>query len=213
MLALLAALIAVSPLLIDLLIRNASCFGSDSACSDMAKMFERYGRSWIMIVALIPLTVMIANRTLTAGVFAWAFPFALLMLAGSLPLFYAIGTPEISGWGDLLSYPSLVPLLFLLVLLVALGVEDEAGGGMLWHVAMGLVAVVTLFITSAAWLPGIALMPFVGQAAQPAAFYFGAAHHALGLGHQIAALANTCLIAFVLAAAGMMVSARARNAY
>jgi hypothetical protein len=213
MFALLAALIAASPLLIDLLTRNAGCFGTESACRDMAEVFKAHGRSWILILALIPLAVMIATRTLTVGLFAWAFPFALLMLAGALPLLFAIGGPEVAGWNDMIGHPAIVPLLFLLVLLVALSAEDEERGGLVWRVLMAVVAVAALFLTSAAWLPGFALMPVIGQAAELIGHYLGTAQHALGLGKQIAQLVNTCLLAFVLAAAGMMVSARARNAY
>ena len=83
--------------------------------------------------------------------------------------------------------------------------------GGVWRVLMPLVALATLFLTSTAWLPGFALMPYVGQGAAPIGFYLGVAHHALGIGERIGPFVNLCLLAFVLAAAGMMMSARSRG--
>ena len=45
----------------------------------------------------------------------------------------------------------------------------------------------------------------------PIGFYLGAAHQALGIGERIGPFVNLCLLAFVLAAAGMMMSARSRG--
>jgi hypothetical protein len=208
---LLGVLIVASPYIVELLTRNAACFGTENACRDMAEVFAHYGRSMILVVVLIPLLVAVAARTLSAGVFAWAFPFALLMVAGSLPLLYAVGGPEVATWAEAAAHPALVPLIFLLVLFLALSVESEDGIGGIWRVAMPLVALLTLFLTSTAWLPGVALMPYVGETAQPIGYYLGEAHGALGLGEQIGPFVNLCLLAFVLAAAGMMMSARSRS--
>lgn len=208
---LLAVLIAASPTIVELLTRNAACFGTENACADMAGVFKHYGRTLILILVLIPLMVSVAARSLYAGVFAWAFPFALLMTAGALPLLYAVGGPEASSIADAAAHPALVPTLFLLVLFLALSVESEDGFGGMWRVAMPLVALVTLFFTWPAWLPGFALMPYVGESAQPMGAYLGEAQGALGLGERIGTFGNLALLAFVLAAAGMMMSARSRS--
>ena len=102
-------------------------------------------------------------------------------------------------------------MLFLLVLFLALSVESEDGVGGMWRVAMPLVALATLFLTWPAWLPGFALMPYVGASAQPMGMYLGEAQGALGLGERIGTFVNLALLAFVLAAAGMMMSARSRS--
>jgi hypothetical protein len=209
--ALLAALIALSPLLVEQLTRNAACFGTEHACADMARVYAHYGRSMILVLVLVPLLVTVAARSLYAGAFAWAFPFALLMVAGALPLLHAVGGPGVASFEEAMAHPSVVPILFLLVLFLALSVESEDGVGGFWRVTMPLVALVTLFLTSPAWLPGFALMPYVGQGAAPIGFYLGEAQGALGLASRIGAFVNLCLLAFVLAAAGMMMSARSRS--
>lgn len=211
LLALLAALIFASPFLVRLLDRNAACFGTEHACSDMAEVFAAHGRAVVLAIALIPLLVTIAARALTLGAALWAIPFALLMIAGALPLLWAIGSPQIDGWDDLLGHPGIVPLLFLLVMLLALSGEGEDGIGGMWQVATPLVAFVTLFLTFAAWLPGVAMLPVLGAAAAPTGAWFVKAHGAIGIAGHGAALVNLCLLAFVLAAAGMLMSGRARS--
>lgn len=209
--ALLAALILASPFIVEMLDANAACFGTEHACADMAGVYAHYGRSMVLVIVLIPLLVTVAARALSAGVFAWAFPFALLMAAGALPLLYAVGGPEISTLDEAMAHPGLIPVFFLLVLFLALSVESDDGHGKMWRVAMPLLALLTLFLTSSAWLPGVALMPVVGQTAQPVGFYLGEAQGVLGLGERIGPFVNLCLLAFVLAAAGMMMSARSRS--
>jgi hypothetical protein len=208
---LLGVLIVASPYIVELLTQNAACFGTEHACADMAGVYAHYGRSMVLVLVLIPLLVAVAARALSAGVFAWAFPFALLMVAGALPLLYAVGGPEVSTLAEAMAHPALIPIFFLLVLFLALSVESEDGVGGMWRVAMPLVALITLFLTSSAWLPGVALMPVLGPTAQPIGFYLGEAHGALGLGERIGPFVNLCLLAFVLAAAGMMMSARSRS--
>lgn len=208
LLAFFAALVAALPLVVELLDRNAACFGTETACHEMAEMLAHYGRSLAMVLVLVPLLVTVAARTLTIGVFAWAFPFALLMAAGSLPLLYALGSADAASIDAVLGHAALLPLLFLLVLCVALSAESEEVEGNLWRILMGLVAVATIFVISTAWLPGFALMPYVGAAAGSISYYADAGHTALGLTTHLGQLANTCLLAFALAAAGMMMSAR-----
>jgi hypothetical protein len=208
LLVLLAGLIVASPFVVSLLDANASCFGTETACRDMAQVFAHYGRAMILVLVVIPLLVAVAARTLTVGVFAWAFPFALLMSAGSLPLLHAIGGPDADSIDTAMAHPALIPLLFLLVLLVALSAESEGDERRFWRIMMGVFAVATIFVVSATWIPGLALMPFVGQAAEPIGGYLNAGHNALGLTSHLGQLTNTCLIAFALAAAGMMISAR-----
>ncbi|MBO9713629.1 hypothetical protein [Sphingomonas sp.] len=211
LLALLAALIASSPLLVQLLNHNAGCFGTDHACADMAGMFEVHGRALILALVLVPLLVAIAARALTQGVAIWALPFALLMTAGALPLLGAIGAPGSDGWRELFANAGVIPFVFLLVLLVAMSGDSDEGVGGIWQVVTPLVALAALFFTSTAWLPGVALMPVVGHAAQPVGLYLGEAQATLGIADRIAPLVNISLLLFVLASAGMMMSARARS--
>lgn len=214
--AMLAGLIFISPYLIQALVGNSGCSGTSGACDSLRETLEYHGRWLVLAIALAPLIVAVAARTLTAGVFAWAFPFALLMLAGATPLL--AGLSEIrsaSDASDLLQLPAVIPVLFLLVLLVTLsaGDDEEGGAAGAWKLVLAFAAVAAVFVTAQAWLPGLATLPYAGPFAAPVGLALARAHAALGIAAQLPKLANLALIGFILAGAGMMASARGGGGY
>jgi hypothetical protein len=216
LLALLSGLIFLSPYLIQVLVGNSGCAGTSGACDSLRETLEYHGRWLVLAIALAPLIVAVAARALTAGVFAWAFPFALLMLAGATPLL--AGLSEIRSASDasaLLELPAVIPVLFLLVLLVTLsaGDDEEGGAAGAWKLVLGFVALAAVFVTAQAWLPGLSMLPYVGPAAGPLGLWLAKAHAALGITAQLPRLANLALIGFILAGAGMMASARSGSGY
>ncbi|MEI9928718.1 MAG: hypothetical protein WDN44_14860 [Sphingomonas sp.] len=91
--------------------------------------------------------------------FAWGFPFGLLMLAGSVPLLLA--TPALQSpdfMTEVVALPATTPFLFLIVLFVALSACDDTQGSAAaaWRTVQGFVAVATVFVTAPAWLVGFA---------------------------------------------------------
>ncbi len=214
--AMLAGLVFIAPYLIQVLVANSGCHDTSGACAMLQETLEYHGRWLMLALALAPLIVAVAARALTTGVFVWAFPFALVMLAGAMPLMTglsAIRSPD--DVSALLALPAAVPSLFLLVLLVVLsaGSDEEGGAAGAWKVVLGFVAGAAVFVTAQAWLEGLATLPYVGQAAGPLAGYFAQAHAALGITQQLPRLANTALIGFILAGAGMMASTRGGGKY
>jgi hypothetical protein len=210
MVAMLAALIAASPYFVQMLLQNSTCFHSENACASMAEVYAHYGRSLILIIVLIPLCVTIAGRALAVGVFAWAFPFALLMLAGALPLLHSIGAPAgTESLSDALSEPAAMPLLFFVVLLLALSAhpdEVSSGAATAWRTVLGFVVVATVFVTAPVWLVGFAEIPYIGQFSVPIAVNFAKAHAMLGIAQQLVQIGFGCLVAFIVCAAGLVFS-------
>lgn len=209
--ALLSGLIVLEPFLIRALVSNSGCATTQGACDTLTAALEYHG-SWIVLaIVLAPLVVAIAMRTLTTGTFAWAFPFALLMLAGAMPLFVALsGFMAPDYLANLLELPALIPLLFLLVLLLALSVggDEDKGAAGAWKLILGFVALAAAFVSAPAWLIGLGGLPYAGQLAPLLAHYIGVAHGALGITAQIPQLTNSALIGFTLAAAGTMLASR-----
>jgi hypothetical protein len=214
--ALLAGLIFLAPYLIQVLVSNSGCRDTSGACAALEATFDYHQRWLVLAIALAPLAVAIAGRTLTAGVFAWAFPFALLMLAGAMPLLTGLSDIRTADeMQALLELPAMLPMLFLLVLLVALsaGHEEDGTAAAAWKALLAFAAGAAVFVTAQAWLPGLATFPYIGHAALPLERYLAKAHAALGITAQLPQLSNTCLIAFILAAAGLMASARGGTGY
>lgn len=213
--ALLSGLIVLAPFLIQVLVANSGCQDVSGACDSLNGALHYHG-SWIVLaIVLAPLIVAIAMRTLTMGIFAWAFPFALLMLAGAMPLFVALSAfMEPDYLERLMELPALIPLLFLMVLLLALSVgsDEDKGAAGAWKLILGFVALAAAFVSAPAWLIGLASLPYAGQLAPMLAYYLGVAHGALGIGAQIPQLTNTALIGFTLAAAGTMLASRSGHA-
>lgn len=207
--ALLAGLIAIAPYFVDVVVANSGC-GEASRCADAHEVLALYGRRLTLVVILVPLAVAIAARALTIGAFLWAFPFALLMVAGALPLMFETEQfAAMTNWTEVLAVPALIPLLFLVLLLVALSAypdDREGGTARAWRAVLGLIAIATLFVTAPAWLNGVATLPYAGEFAVPVAHALASAHAALGITEQLAQLGNYCLIAFILCAAGLVVS-------
>lgn len=210
--ALLSGLIFLAPYLIQVLIANSGCRDTSGACDSLRDTLD-YHSGWLALaIALAPLIVAVAARTLTAGVFVWAFPFALLMLAGAMPLLAALSAIHSADDASaLLELPAVIPLLFLLVLLVALsaGSDEDGGAAGAWKVVLGFVAGVAVFVTAQAWLIGLAALPYLGPYAAPIGLALARAHAALGITAQLPRFANLSLLGFILASAGMMASARA----
>lgn len=209
--ALLSGLIFLAPYLIRVLVSNSGCHDTSGACAALEATFDYHQRWLVLAIALAPLVVALAGRTLTAGVFVWAFPFALLMMAGAMPLL--AGLSDIRSASDaqaLLELPAMLPTLFLLVLLVALsaGSEEDGNAAAAWKALLGFAGGAAAFVTAQAWLPGLATLPWIGPASPPLDGWLAKAHAALGITAQLPQLSNTCLIAFILAAAGLMASAR-----
>jgi hypothetical protein len=214
--ALLSGLIFLSPYLIQVLVANSGCHDTSGACASLQETLEYHSRWLVLAIVLAPLIVAVAARTLTVGVFAWAFPFALLMLAGATPLLVALSEIRSADFAaGLLELPAIVPLLFLLVLLVTLsaGNDDEGGAAGAWKLVLAFVAGAAVFVTAQSWLIGLATLPYAGPAAGPLGLYLAKAHAALGITAQLPRLANTSLIGFILAGAGMMASARGAGGY
>lgn len=214
--AMMAGLIFIAPYLIHALVANSGCQGTSGACDALQDTLDYHARWLVLAIALAPLIVAVAGRTLTAGVFAWAFPFAMIMLAGAMPLLTGLtDASSAEAFSDLLALPALIPLLFLLVLLVTLsaGDDEEGGAAAAWKLVLAFVALAAVFVTAQAWLAGLATLPYAGPFAGPLGFYFAKAHAALGITAQLPRLANTSLIGFILAGAGMMASARGSGGY
>lgn len=214
--ALLSGLIFLSPWLIHALVGNSGCQGTSGACASLQATLEYHSRWIVLAIVLAPLIVAVAARTLTTGVFVWAFPFALLMLAGATPLLVALSDIRSADFAaGLLDLPAIVPLLFLVVLLVTLsaGGDEEGGASGAWKLVLGFVAGAAVFVTAQSWLIGLASVPYAAPAAGPLDFYLARAHAALGITAQLPQLANTSLIAFILAGAGMMASSRGGGGY
>ncbi|MES2445378.1 MAG: hypothetical protein V4574_21335 [Pseudomonadota bacterium] len=214
--ALLSGLIFLSPWLIHALVANSGCQGTSGACASLQATLEYHSRWLVLAIVLAPLIVAIAGRTLTAGVFVWAFPFALLMLAGATPLLVALSEIDSADFAaGLLELPALIPLLFLLVLLVALsaGNDEDGGAAGAWKLVLGFAAGAAVFVTAQSWLIGLETLPYAGPAAGPLSVWLAKAHAALGITEQLPRLGNLCLIGFILAGAGMMASARGGGNY
>lgn len=209
--AMLSGLIVLAPFLIKVLIANSGCRDTQGACDSMGAALEYHGAWLVLAIALAPLIVAIAMRTLTMGIFAWAFPFALLMIAGAMPLFVALSKfMEADYLANLMALPALIPLLFLLVLLLALSVgsDDDKGAAGVWKLILGFVALAAAFISAPAWLIGLEGLPYAGQLAPVLSYYLGIAHNALGITARVPQLTNSALIGFTLAAAGTMLASR-----
>jgi hypothetical protein len=214
--AMLAGLIFIAPYLIHAVVANSGCQGTSGACDSLQDTLDYHSRWLLLAIALAPLIVAVATRTLTAGVFIWAFPFALLMLAGAMPLL--TGFSDVHSADDasaLLALPAIIPLLFLLVLLVTLsaGNDEEGGAAAAWKAVLGFAALAAVFVTAQAWLTGLATLPYAGPFAAPIGAFIARAHAALGITAQLPRLANLSLIGFILAGAGMMASARGGGGY
>ncbi|MEZ0243037.1 MAG: hypothetical protein ACAH11_06645 [Sphingomonas sp.] len=210
--AMLSGLIVLAPFLIRVLIANSGCHETQGACDSLNAALQYHSAWLVLAIALAPLIVAVAARTLTMGIFAWAFPFAMLMLAGAMPLFVALsGFMEPDYLPHLLELPALIPLLFLLVLLLALSVgsDEDKGAAGAWKLALGFVALAAAFVSAPAWLIGLAGLPYAGQFAPMLAHYLGVAHAALGITERVPQLTNSALIGFTLAAAGTMLASRA----
>ena len=209
--ALLAGLTVLAPFLIEVLIRNSGCGEVSGACASLGDTMDYHGRWIVLAITLSPLIVAIAGRTLTMGVFVWAFPFALLMIGGAMPLLSGLADFREPDFLDrLMELPALIPLLLLVVLLLALsiGSDEQEGASGAWKLVLGFAALAAAFITARAWLIGIEQIPYAANLAPPMAYYIAVAHAALGITEALPQLTNTVLVAFILAAAGVMFSAR-----
>ena len=209
--AMLSGLIVLAPFLIKVLLANSGCGDTQGACNSLNGALEYHGAWLVLAIALAPLIVAIAMRTLTMGIFAWAFPFALLMMAGAMPLFVALSKfMEADYLANLMALPALIPLLFLLVLLLALSVgsDDDKGAAGVWKLILGFVALAAAFVSAPAWLIGLEGLPYAGQLAPVLSYYLGVAHNALGITARVPQLTNSALIGFTLAAAGTMLASR-----
>ncbi|MCW3848935.1 hypothetical protein OF829_16985 [Sphingomonas sp. LB-2] len=209
--ALLSGLIVFAPFLSHAVVTNSGCGDTIGACASLQATLD-YHSSWLVLaIVLAPLIVAIAARTLTMSIFAWAFPFALLMMAGAMPLFVQLSAfREPNYLENLLALPALIPLLFLVVLLLALSVgsDEDKGAAGAWKAILGFVALAAAFVSAPAWLLGLASIPYAGQFAPMLAYYLGLAHGALGIAARIPQLVNTALVGFTLAAAGTMLASR-----
>ena len=213
--ALLSGLIVLEPFLISALVSHSGCRDVSGACDSLRAALEYHGSWLVLAIVLAPLIVAVAARTLTMGIFAWAFPFALLMMAGAMPLFVALsGFMQPDYLANLLEMTALIPLLFLLVLLLALSVgsDEDKGAAGAWKLILGFVALAATFVSAPAWLLGLEGLPYAGQLAPMLSYYLGKAHGALGITERVPQLTNTALIAFTLAAAGTMLASRAGHA-
>jgi hypothetical protein len=211
LLALLAVLVVIAPYFIHVVVQNAGCHETAGACARMDEALTLYGRRVILAVFLVPLLIALAARTLTIGAFIWAFPFALVMLAGAAPLFFEVAAFAADRRHPLavMEAAAFMPALFLILLLVALSAypEDREGGtAPAWRAALGFVALAALFVTAPAWLEGLDQVPWLGPAAWPMHGVIAQAHAALGIEAQLPQFATYCLIAFVLGAAGLVIS-------
>jgi hypothetical protein len=210
--ALFAGLLAISPYFVHVVLGNSGCGEVSGRCQDMEAVLTLYGKRVVLAVVAIPLLVAVAGRALTVGAFAWAVPFALLMLVGAAPLMLDdTGLTVATMWPDILTVPALTPLLFLILLLVALSAypDDQDGGtANLWRGVLAVVSIVTLFVIAPDWVGGVARLPWIGHFAETLALYLAAAHAALRIDAHLAQLANYCMIAFVLCAASMVISGR-----
>lgn len=216
LLAMLSGLIFITPYLLHAVVANSGCQGTSGACDTLQDTLDYHSRWLVLAIALAPLIVAIAMRTLTAGVFAWAFPFAMVMLTGAMPLLTGLSDiHSADAISDLVALPAMIPTLFLLVLLVTLsaGDDEEGGAAAAWKAVLGFVALAAVFVTAQAWLTGLATLPYAGPFAPALAAFFAKAHAALGITAQLPRLANSVLIGFILAGAGMMASARSGGGY
>ena len=208
--ALMAGLLAIAPHFIGVAVHNSGCGDVSGGCERMTELFTLYGRRLILAAIVAPLLIAVAARALTVGAFVWAFPFAMLMLAGASPLFFQ-AAEFMSDFEpfDPMDEPAITPLIFVLLLLVGLSAypDDREGGSVVaWRKVLGVVSVAAVLVTAPAWVTGLAEVPWLGQFALPTAFALARAHAALGIADHLPQLANYCLIAFVLAAAGLVVS-------
>ena len=209
--AMLSGLIVLAPFLIGALVTNSGCHDTNGACDTLKATLEYHSAWLVLAIALAPLIVAVAMRTLTMGIFIWAFPFALLMIAGAMPLFVALSSfMEPDYLEKLMGLPALIPLLFLLVLLLALSVgsDEDAGAAGAWKLILGFVALAAAFVSAPAWLIGLEGLPYAGQLAPVLSYYLGIAHNALGITARVPQLTNSALIGFTLAAAGTMLASR-----
>ncbi|MDF7775051.1 hypothetical protein P1X14_07325 [Sphingomonas sp. AOB5] len=207
--ALLSGLVVFSPFLIQTVVGNSGCGDTSGACTKLGGALELYGNWVVLAVVLIPLILAIAARSLTVGMFAFAFPFALIMIAGAMPLFFALDHFRDPGFFDeLVALPAVMPLLYLFVMLVALSVagdEDEGASGA-WKVLLGFAALAAAFVNAPDWLLGLEMIPSLGHAAAPLSFYIAKAHGALGIVEVLPQLTTHALLALVLGTAGLMFS-------
>lgn len=213
--AMLSGLIVLAPFLIQVLVNNSGCRGTSGACDPLMEALHYHAAWLVLAIALAPLIVAVAARTLTMGIFAWAFPFAMLMLAGAMPLFVRLSDfMEPDFLGNLMELPALIPLLFLLVLLLALSVgsDEDKGAAGAWKMILAFVALGAAFLSAPAWLIGLSGLPWVSQFAPMLTHYIAMGHGALGIVEQVPQLVNTALIAFTLAAAGTMLASREGHA-
>lgn len=209
LLALLAGLIAAAPYITLGIAHAPGCGGMGEACGAAAQAFDSYGRWLLLAIIVLLLVTSLSARALAVGVFAWALPFGLLMLAGSVPLLLAV--PDLQSptfLAEIAALPALTPFLFLIVHFIALSAspeDSEAGSaGAAWRTVLGFVAVATVFVTAPAWLVGFASLPYVGGLAAPIAARVAQAHAALHIDHELAQITLACLVAFIVAAGGLV---------
>lgn len=211
--AVLAALVVISPWFIHVVVGNSGCKdGGATACGQMSEVLTLYARRLILGIFLTLLLIAAGARALTIGAFLWAMPFALLMAAGAAPLYFDAAVFAADGTQvDWLASAGIMPLLFLVLLLVALSAyPDDVEGGTppAWRAALGFVAIAAAFVTAPAWSTGLTMVPWIGAYAYPVGHMLAQGHAALGIEAQLAQLASYCVIAFVLGSAGLVMSGR-----
>lgn len=207
--ALFSGLLVFAPFLIRAVVGNSGCGDTSGACTRLGGALEVYGSGVMLAVVLIPLIIAIAARALQVGMFAWAFPFALVTIAGALPLFLALGHFQKPGiFDEIVALKAVTPLLFLFVLLVSLSVagDEQDGASGAWKALLGFAALAATFVTAPDWLVGLEAVPYLGHAAAPLSWYLANAYAALGIGEVLPQLGNNALIAFILGTAGLMFS-------
>ncbi|MCW3836054.1 hypothetical protein ACFQ1E_08380 [Sphingomonas canadensis] len=207
--ALFAGLIALAPYFVHVVVANSGCQGA-TACAGAEELLGHYARRITLVVVIVPLLLAVASRTLATGGFGWAFPFALLMTAGALPL--AAETRDLAsmaGLGTAAEMAEMLALVFLLLLLIAFSAhpdDSDHGATAAWRTLLGFVALAALFVTAPVWTAGLAALPYVAPLGERLAVAAATGHAALGMQDALGAYATYCMLAFVLAAAGLLFS-------
>ncbi len=214
LLALLAGLIALAPYIALGIGHAPGCGGMGDACEAASLGFAQYGRTLLLAVLALLLVTSLASRAFAVGVFAWAFPFGLLMLAGSAPLLLAVPdfrSPDFLH--EIGALPAVTPFLFFVVLCIALSACPEDGetgpAAVGWRALLGASAIATALVTAPAWLVGVATLPLIGMVAQPLALDVAALHAALHIDQALARITLGCLVAFLVASGGLILSGSA----
>jgi hypothetical protein len=211
--ALLSGLVIFSPFLIQAVLANSGCSAISGRCDILAGALDHYCGALMLALILIPLLVAIAGRSLAVGMFAFAFPFLLLVTAGALPLLQSLGHVARPGFLEETGMmQGATQLLFLLVGLVCLSVagDDQEGASGAWKAVLGFVMLSAGFVTAPSWLAGFALLPYASHLVPPLALFIGRAHAALGITDLLPMLQTQILVAMTLGTAGLMFS-RART--